>query len=115
MERSKPRKKLEYKRNAEKLEDDPEVTRVFDKKLIKRWGFKPVDIVTEFTYMEVVDTGTHFNEAWVSIHTDDLDSVSTITRKYSTTFSKKPMMNGKPVMLKKHFVGQSCHPENKCP
>ena len=69
LERSKPRKKLEYKRNVEKLEDDPEVTRVFDKKLIKRWGSKPVDIVTEFTYMEVVDTGTPLNETWVSVNT----------------------------------------------
>ena len=77
MERSKPRKKVEHKPNDEKLEDDPEVTRVFDKKLIKRWESKPVELVTEFTYMEVVDTGTPLNEAWVSIHTDDLDSVDT--------------------------------------
>ena len=77
LERSKPRKKLEHKRDVEKLEDDPEVARVFDKKLIKGWGSKPVDIVTEFTYMEVVDTGTPLSEAWVSIHTDDLDSVGT--------------------------------------
>ena len=67
LERSKPRKKLEYKCNVEKLEDDPELTRVFDKKLIKRWGSKPVDIVTEFTYMEVVDTGTPEN---VRLHFD---------------------------------------------
>ena len=53
------------------------MTRVFDKKLIKIWGSKPVDLVTEFTYMEVVDTGTPLSEAWVSIHTDGLDSVGT--------------------------------------
>ena len=34
-------------------------------------------MVNEFTYMEVVDTGTPLNKAWVSIHTDDLDSVGT--------------------------------------
>ena len=77
MGRSKPRKKLEHTHNVEKLEDVPEVTRLFDKKLIKRWGSKPVDIVTKFIYMEVVDTGTPLNEAWVSTHTDDLDSVVT--------------------------------------
>ena len=93
LERSKPRKKLEHKRNVEKLEDDPEVTRVFDKKLIKRWGSKPVDLVTEFTYMEVVDTGTPLSEAWVSIHTDDLDSVGT-NKEILDNFFKKSMMNG---------------------
>ena len=36
-----------------------------------------MDMVTEFTYMEVMDTGTPLSEAWVSIHTDDLDSVGT--------------------------------------
>ena len=77
LERSTPRKILEHKPNDEKLEDDPEVTKVFDKKLIKRWKSKPIDIVTEFTYMEMMDTGTPLSEAWVSIRTDDLDSVGT--------------------------------------
>ena len=63
MERSTPRKTLLHKRDVEKLEDDPEVTRVFDKKLIKRWEAKPADLVTEFTYMEAVNTGTPLNEA----------------------------------------------------
>ena len=53
------------------------MTRVFEKKLHKRWGSVPVDMVTEFTYMDVMDTGTPLNEAWVSIHTDDLDSAGT--------------------------------------
>ena len=34
-------------------------------------------IVSEFTYMEAMDTGTPLSEAWVSINTDDLDSVGT--------------------------------------
>ena len=38
--------------NMGKLEDDPEVTRVFNKKLHRKWGSYPVDIVTEFTYMQ---------------------------------------------------------------
>ena len=63
LERSKPRKRVEHKPNDEKLENDPEATRAFDKKLIKRWEAKPVDLVTEFTYMELVDTGTPLNEA----------------------------------------------------
>jgi hypothetical protein len=73
-ENSKP---LQLEHATEKLEDDPEVTRVFEKKLHKRWGSVPVDMVTEFTYMDVMDTGTPLNEAWVSIHTDDLDSAGT--------------------------------------
>ena len=56
---------------------DDLATRVFDKKLIKKWGSKPVDIVTGITYMEVVDTGTPLSEVWVSIHTGDLDLVGT--------------------------------------
>ena len=63
LERSKPRKRAEHKPNDTKLENGPEVTRVFDKKLIRRCKAKPVDLVTEFTYMEVVDTGTPLNEA----------------------------------------------------
>ena len=51
LERLKPTK---HARNMEKLEDDPEVTRVFDKKLHNRWGSYPMDVVTEFTYMEVM-------------------------------------------------------------
>ena len=68
---------MKHARNMEKLEDDPELTRVFDKKLHKRWGFYPMDIVAEFTYMEVINTGTPLSEAWVSTHIDDLDSVGT--------------------------------------
>ena len=83
-----PRKSLEHKPNDEKLEDDPEVTRVFDKKLIKRWESKPIDIVTEFTYMEMMDTGTPLSEAWVSIHTDDLDSVGTNDRNTRQNFRR---------------------------
>ena len=38
---------------------------------------------------------------------------------YSKTFAATPredtsgILSAKPVMLKKHFVGQGCHPENK--
>ena len=45
-------KLLQLVHTTEKLEDDPEVTRVFEKKLHQRWGSLPVDIVTEFTYMD---------------------------------------------------------------
>ena len=88
LERSKPRENLERKRNVEKLEDDPEVTRVFDKKLIKRWGSKPVDLVAEFTYMEVVDTDTPL------VDTLMVSTRQALTKGYSTTFPKKLMMNG---------------------
>ena len=61
-----------HARNMGKLDDDPEVTRVFDNELHKRWGSYPMDIVAEFTYMGVMDTGTPLSEAWVSMHTGDL-------------------------------------------
>ena len=89
-EKSKP---LKLVHTTEKLEDDPEVTRVFEKKLHQRWGSFPVDIVTEFTYMDIMDTGTPLNEAWVSIHTDDLDSAGTNKEILDNTF-KRLMMNG---------------------
>ena len=60
-----------------KLEGFPNVHKVFAKKPTSFWGSNPTDLTTEFTYLDSADTGTPLQEAWVSIHTDDLDAVGT--------------------------------------